>query len=59
MWCVDGIASVVGGDAFFDFSAEDAVLGAIILALGFAIFAVLFLLEKKTGEELNADSHGA
>ena len=31
MWSVDGIASVYGGESFFDISREDTVLGFIIV----------------------------
>lgn len=47
MWSVDGIASVIGGEGFFDLSAEDAILGAIILACGCAAFALLTVIEKR------------
>ena len=47
MWAVDGIASVAGGEAFFDISMEDTILGAIILASGLAIFGVCALIEKR------------
>ena len=47
MWCVDGIASVLSGEGFFDLSAEDAILGAIILAAGLVLFAALSFAEKR------------
>lgn len=47
MWCVDGIASVLGGEGFFDLSAEDAILGAIILAAGLVLFVALSFMEKR------------
>ena len=47
MWAVDGIASVAGGESFFDISMEDTILGAIILASGLLIFAILSLIEKR------------
>lgn len=46
MWCVDGIASVAGGEGFFDISGEDAILGVIIIALGLAAFGVLSMIER-------------
>lgn len=53
MWSVDGIASVIGGESFFDISMEDTILGFIILALGLAIFAFLFIRESKKVKEKN------
>lgn len=47
MWCVDGIASVLEGEAFFDISREDTVLGIIIVSTGFLVFALLSVLELK------------
>ena len=47
MWAVDGIASVAGGEGFFDISVEDTILGGIILASGLAVFALLALIERK------------
>ena len=46
MWCVDGVSSVIAGEAFFDLSANDAILGAIIIALGLAFFAICYFVEK-------------
>ena len=43
MWSIDGVANVIGGEAFFDISKEDTVLGLIILGCGLAIFCVLCL----------------
>ena len=45
MWSIDGVASVIGGESFFDISKEDTLLGFIILGCGFALFGVLFLKE--------------
>lgn len=46
MWSVDGIASVLEGEGFFDISVEDTILGAIILAAGLAVFGALSAKEK-------------
>ena len=43
MWSIDGVANVIGGEAFFDISKEDTVLGLIILGCGLAIFCGLCL----------------
>ncbi len=47
MWSMDGIASVLGGEGFFDLSLEDGILGFIIIASGLLIFGFLSLLQKK------------
>ena len=46
MWSVDCVHSLMEGDGLFDLSREDAVLGAIILAAGFAVFAVLSVRDR-------------
>ena len=46
MWSVDGIASVLEGEGFFDISVEDTILGVIILAAGLVVFAALSAKEK-------------
>lgn len=52
MWSVDGIASVLGGESFFDISISDTILGFIILALGLAVFAFLFIRETKKSKKV-------
>jgi hypothetical protein len=47
MWSVDGVASVLDGEPFFDINREDTVLGAIIILCGLAVFAVLAVFEKR------------
>ena len=47
MWSVDGVASVLDGEPFFDISKEDTVLGVIIVLCGLAIFAALAVFEKR------------
>ena len=46
MWSVDCVHSLMEGEGLFDLSREDAVLGAIILAAGLAVFAVLAVHER-------------
>ena len=46
MWSVDCVHSYMEGEGLFDMSREDTVLGAIILASGFAVFAVLSLRDR-------------
>lgn len=53
MWSVDGVASVLDGEPFFDISREDTVLGAIIILCGLAVFAVLAVFERR--RELKAN----
>ena len=53
MWSVDGVASVLEGEPFFDISREDTILGAIIILCGVAIFAVLAVFERR--RELRAN----
>ena len=54
MWSVDGIASLLEGEPFFDISREDTVLGAIIVVCGLAVFALLAAMEKR-GAKLKAN----
>ena len=46
MWSVDCVHSLMEGDGLFDLSREDALLGAIILAAGLAVFGVLSAHER-------------
>ena len=46
MWSVDCVHSYMEDDGLLDMSREDAVLGAIILASGLAVFAVLSLRDR-------------
>ena len=46
MWSVDCVHSLMEGEGLFDLSREDAVLGAIILGAGLAVFAVLAVRER-------------
>ena len=41
MWSVDCAHSLMEGEGLLDLSREDAVLGAIVIAAGLAVFAVL------------------
>ena len=47
MWSMDGVASVLEGEGFFDLSVEDSILGAIIVASGMLVFAVLSFIQKR------------
>lgn len=47
MWSVDGIASVLGGESFFDISAEDTILGFIIVGAGLIVYAMMAWMEKR------------
>ena len=46
MWSVDCVAGAMEGEPLLDLSANDAVLGAIVLAAGLAVFGVLSLSRK-------------
>lgn len=46
MWCVDGVASVRSGEGFFDLSAGDFVLGAIVVAAGSMLYVLLEVFAK-------------
>ena len=46
MWSVDCVANRMEGEALFDMSREDAVLGGIILAAGLLVYGVLSLRER-------------
>ena len=43
MWSVDCVANKMEGEALFDISREDTVLGVIIVAAGLIVFAALCL----------------
>ncbi len=47
MWAVDCVRSAMEGEGLLDISREDAVLGAIIVVAGVAIYAVLALREHR------------
>ncbi|MBP5697473.1 MAG: hypothetical protein J6X11_12635 [Treponema sp.] len=47
MWSMDGVASVLEGEGFFDISLEDTILGVIILASGLAVFMLHSLWQKR------------
>lgn len=47
MWSMDGVASVLEGEGFFDLSLEDTLLGVIILTSGMLVFAVLSIIQKR------------
>lgn len=54
MWSVDGIASVAGGEGFFDISRQDTILGVIIVLSGLLVFAGLSFFEKRRLQKTNA-----
>ena len=47
MWSVDGIASAIQGESFFDLSREDTILGFIIVGAGLVVYAMMAWLEKR------------
>ena len=46
MWSVDGIASAIQGESFFDLSREDTILGFIIVACGLVVYLFMAKLER-------------
>ena len=51
MWSVDCVHSLMEGEGLFDLSREDALLGAIILAAGLAVFGVLSAHERLVAKQ--------
>lgn len=47
MWSMDGVASVLEGEGFFDLSLEDTILGIIILASGLIVFMMHSVWQKR------------
>ena len=47
MWSVDCVATVLEGESLFEEWRDDALLGALILAAGLALFAVLRIREGR------------
>jgi len=50
MWSVDCIANKMEGEALFDISREDTILGFIILGAGLLVFAVLGLAGRRQAQ---------
>jgi len=46
MWSVDCVRSAMEGGSFFDLSRDDALLGCVVLAAGFAVWALLALRDR-------------
>lgn len=46
MWGVDCVSNAMEGKALLDVSAGDAFLGAIVVAVGMATFALLMLIGR-------------
>lgn len=47
MWSVDCVANAIEGEMLFDMSANDAILGGMVIAAGLAVFALLAFSEKR------------
>ena len=47
MWAVDCVAEKMDGEALFDISREDTVLGFIILGAGLLVFGALSLFGRR------------
>ena len=44
MWTVDGFFSVAGAEPFFDVSADDALLGLVIILCGFITWIINIII---------------
>ena len=53
MWAVDCVANAIDGEGLLDMSWKDARLGAIVVAAGVAVFAVLFVVERCRCRRMN------
>lgn len=54
MWCVDGIAELMAGEAFIEVADtavmfDDALLGLLVVAVGLAAWAIYLLLKDPKG----------
>lgn len=49
MWLVDGFFAVAGGEAFLDLSADDALLGLVIVLCGLVAWVVMLLCSDPKG----------
>lgn len=47
MWSVDCVAGAFEGEPLLDLSRHDFMLGAIILAAGLSVFAILSALQRR------------
>ena len=47
MWGVDCVAEKMAGEALFDISREDTILGFIILGAGLLVFGALSLIGRR------------
>ena len=47
MWGVDCVAEKMAGEALFDISREDTILGLIILGAGLLVFGALSLFGRR------------
>lgn len=46
MWSVDGVFSVMDGEGFFNMSADDALLGALVIVCGIIAWLAIFLFSN-------------
>ena len=50
MWSVDCVANRMDGEALFDISREDTILGFIILGAGLLVFAALGFVARRQSQ---------
>lgn len=48
MWAVDCVAEKMSGEALFDISREDTILGFIILGAGLIVYAALAVFDRQS-----------
>ena len=48
MWSVDCVHSLMEGEGLLDLSVDDAKLGALVIAAGLALFAILRVREARS-----------
>lgn len=47
MWLIDSVFSAAGGEGFLNLSANDALLGMVIVLIGLAAWALLLLVRDR------------
>lgn len=54
MWFVDGIFAAAGGESFFNISADDALLGVVIVICGLIFWLISLLVSDPKNVFLSA-----
>lgn len=53
MWLVDGIVSVAEGGPFFEMTTDAALLGALVVVAGLAVWGVVLLAGRRKYRRAN------